>query len=377
MGALDGVVVADFSRVLAGPLATMHLADLGADVIKVERPGSGDDTRAWPPFLEDGTSTYYSAINRNKRSVALDLQSESDLKLGKRLADRADVVIENFRPGVMGNLGLDYETVSASNPGVVYCSITGFGSSGAGAELPGFDFLVQAMGGIMSLTGPEEGPPYRAGVAIVDVLAGLHALSAITAALYSRASTGGKGQHVEIALMQSLLAGLVNASSAQLLTGQDPVRAGNRHASVAPYETFEASDGSFIIATGNDRQFQRLCEVIGAPELAADDRFVTNGLRVGHIAELGEALAPYLRTRPRSEWIAELLAARVPAGQVNTISQAFQAATEIGLEPVVELADGFRTPRPPFRLSETPPEVVTKPPTLGEHSEEIRAWLQS
>ena len=352
----------------------MHLADMGAEVIKVERPDGGDDTRHWPPFLDDGMSTYYASINRNKKSVTLDLSNDDDLHLARTLANRADVVIENFRPGVMESFGLDAVSVHSQNPGAIYCTITGFGSTGEGATMPGFDFLVQGMGGLMSLTGPADGDPYRVGVAMVDVLAGNHALIGILAALNARHSNGGKGQVVEIALMQSLLAGMVNASSAALLTGESPKRAGNRHASVAPYEVFHASDGPFIIATGNDRQWVRICEVLEAPELLADPRFQTNRDRVAHLREMGDAIGAYLLKRTAADWTERLLAARVPAGPINTISEAFEDAERIGLDPVWDV-EGIKSPRAPITLSETPLTGRKKPPTLGEDSDSVRAWL--
>lgn len=374
-GALDGIIVADFSRVLAGPLCTMHLADMGATVIKVERPDGGDDTRHWPPYLEDGTSTYYASINRNKQSVTLDLSDEADLTMAKTLAQRADVMVENFRPGMLESFGLGYEAVRPSNPGLIYCSISGFGSTGEGADVPGFDFLVQGMGGLMSITGPADGEPYRVGVAMVDVLAGLHALAGILAALHARDANAGVGQKVEIALMSSLLAGMVNASTASLLAG-DPTRAGNRHASVAPYEVFHAADGPFILATGNDRQYRRVCEVIGAPEMADDPRFATNSDRVENIASCAEMINERLAGRGAREWIALFLDARVPAGPINTLSEAFADAERLGLEPVVEV-DGMRLPRAPFTFSATPVVVNNRPPALGEDSVKIRRWLQS
>ncbi len=373
-GPLAGIVVADFSRVLAGPLCTMHLADMGAEVIKVERPDGGDDTRHWPPFLDDGMSTYYASINRNKKSITLDMTDAEDLAIATRLAHRADVVIENFRPGVMASFGLDSTSLLEANPKAVYCTISGFGTEGAGAAMPGFDFLVQGMGGLMSLTGPADGDPYRVGVAMVDVLAGLHSLAGILAALHARHTNGGRGQVVDVSLMQSLLAGMVNASSASLLTGSSPTRAGNRHASVAPYEVFTASDGPFIIATGNDRQWQRICEVIQAPELAADERFATNRDRVANIRVMGELLAPYLLTRPAAEWTELLLAARVPAGPINTITEAFAAADELGLQPVWDV-EGIAGPRAPMTLSDTPLRGRKRPPALGEDSDQVRAWL--
>ncbi len=373
-GALEGILVADFSRVLAGPLCTMHLADLGATVVKVERPDGGDDTRHWPPFLDDGTSTYYAAINRNKRSVTMDLGEPSDRELARRLAVGADVLVENFRPGVMAGFGLDEGSVRAENPGLVYCTITGFGTSDPGAGMPGFDFLIQGMAGLMSLTGPEDGEPYRVGVAMADVLAGLHALVGILAALHARRDNGGSGQLVEIALMQSLLAGMVNASSAALLTGHNPARAGNRHASVAPYEVFHAADEPFIIATGNDRQFQRLCKVVGAEDLLDDPRFATNGDRVRHVQELASLLDASLRSRTAAEWIDRLLAARVPAGPINQLTEAFADAARLGLDPIWRV-QGMPSPRAPFVLSATPAEATMRPPRLGEQSEELRNWI--
>ncbi len=276
-GALDGIVVADFSRVLAGPYATMLLADLGATVVKVERPGSGDDTRAWgPPFASDGQSTYFQSVNRNKASIALDLAHEPDQAIAQALAARADILVENHRPGSLARFALDYDAVRARNPGIVYCSISGFGA-GAGRDLPGYDLLVQAMGGLMSITGTDE--PTKAGVAVVDVLTGLHAAVGVLAALHHRDATG-EGQLLEVTLLGSLQSSLVNQASAFVGAGVVPGFLGNAHPSIAPYEVFRASDRTMILAVGNDAQFGRLAEALGLPDLAADPRFEVNAARV-------------------------------------------------------------------------------------------------
>jgi crotonobetainyl-CoA:carnitine CoA-transferase CaiB-like acyl-CoA transferase len=373
---LKNLVVADFSRVLAGPLATMVLADLGADVIKVESPMTGDETRSWgPPWSEDGTSTYYLAVNRNKRSIVLDLKSEADASLALRLAEMADVVIENFRPGTMERFGLGYEDLAAVNPGVVFCSITGFGRQG-GADLPGYDLLAQALGGLMSITGAEDGPPTKVGVALVDVLAGLFAVSGILSALIERAASG-EGQRVDVSLMSSILAGLVNQASAHVVAGQTPGRIGNRHPSISPYETFTAMDGDLVIAVGNDQQFRRLVAALDLPELADDERFATNGARVDNAQALRQNIEPTLRMRARAEWTARLAASRIPCGPVNDIAEAFDLAERLGLDPVCR-GDGL-TPQVanPIKLSRTPPTYRRSPPALGADGDEVRAWLTS
>jgi crotonobetainyl-CoA:carnitine CoA-transferase CaiB-like acyl-CoA transferase len=366
---LEGVRVVDFSRVLAGPLTTMVLADLGADVTKVERPGSGDETRAWgPPYDEEGVATYFQSVNRGKRSVALDLRDGVARERALELIDDADVVIENFRPGVMDKLGLGCENLAARNPRLVYCSITGFGS-GAGAELPGYDLLIQALGGLMSITGEPDGEPQKVGVALVDVVAGLFATVGILAALRYRDRTG-TGQRVDVDLLSSLLAALTNQASAFTVAGVVAGRMGNAHPSIAPYELFATADREIVLAVGNDRQFRSLAEVVGAPALADDRRFATNESRVVHRAELKEALEERLTTRPRAEWVAALGDAGVPAGEVNDIAAAFALAERIGLEPIVEVprgdGAGVRLPRNPIRLSETPVRYRSAPPTLGE-----------
>jgi crotonobetainyl-CoA:carnitine CoA-transferase CaiB-like acyl-CoA transferase len=372
-GALDGLLVADFSRVLAGPLCTQTLGDLGADVVKVERPANGDDTRAWgPPFVEQG-STYYLGLNRNKRSIALDLADPGDLGLARRLAARADVVVESFRPGTIDRLGLGYDAVAADNPAVVYCSISAFGSGEEAARLPGYDLLLQAMSGLMSVTGEPDGRPLKVGAALIDMIAGLYATTGVLAALQARERTG-RGQRVEVSLMDSALAGLLNQASAHLLAGAVPGRLGNRHPSITPYETYRAADGEFAVAVGNDAIFARLCAAIGRPELSGDERFATNAARLERRDELGAILEGAFAAATAVEWVRRLSEAGVPAGPINDIAQAFAFAEALGLEPVWE-ADGVRGVRSPVRLSDTPASARRRPPALGEHDAELRAWL--
>jgi crotonobetainyl-CoA:carnitine CoA-transferase CaiB-like acyl-CoA transferase len=366
--ALGRLRILDFSRVLAGPLATMTLADLGAEVTKVERPGGGDDTRSWgPPHDAAGEATYFQAVNRNKRSLVLDLGEADDLAEARRLALESDVVVENFRPGVMAKLGLDHESLAAENPGLVYCSITGFGGSATGAELPGYDLLVQALGGLMSITGEPGGEPLKVGVALVDVIAGLYAAVGILAALEHRRESG-EGQLVEVDLLSALLAGLVNQSSAYTVAGVVPERMGNRHPSIAPYELLHCSEGELVLAVGNDRQFRELCEAVGEPALADDERFATNPARVANRDELKPQLERALAARPAAEWVELLSARRVPAGVVNDIAAAFEFAERIGLDPIVEVPreDGPPVPLPrnPIKLSKTPASYRLPPPRL-------------
>ena len=366
-GALDNLKVLDLSRVLAGPFATMMLADLGAEVTKVERPGSGDDTRGWgPPYDAGGEATYFLAANRNKRSVVLDLKDPADLAEVRRLALAADVVVENFRPGFLDGIGLGYDELRAANPRLVYCSISGFGR-GAGAELPGYDMLVQALGGLMSITGEPDAEPQKVGVALVDVLAGLFATIGILAALRHR-DASGTGQRVDIELLSSLLAALVNQASAFTAAGVVPVRMGNMHPSIAPYEVMAARDGHLVIAVGNDRQFAHLCEIAGAPGLASDERFATNPARVGNRDALRTELEALLAERDADEWAQLLTAARVPAGTINDLAGAFGLASGLGLEPTVTLHrdDGadVELVRNPIGLSETPPTYRLAPPRL-------------
>ncbi|QYC39992.1 Formyl-coenzyme A transferase [Nonomuraea coxensis DSM 45129] len=371
-GALDGLLVADFSRVLAGPYATMLLADLGAEVVKVERPGAGDDTREWgPPYGPGGEATYFLGVNRNKRSIALDLRA--DAEVARALAARADVLVENFRPGTMDRLGLGYDALRELNPGLVYCSITGFGS-GAGAELPGYDLIAQAVGGLMSVTGDPDGPGTKAGVALVDVITGLHAALGVMAALRHRERTG-EGQRVEVSLLSSLLSALTNHASAYAAAGVVPRAMGNRHPSIVPYEVFETADRPLVIAAGNDRQFQVLCRVLDRPDLAADPRYATNAGRVTARADLVDELNAALRGRPADAWFELLTAAGVPCGPINDLSAAFALAADLGLEPAVDL-DGVGQVANPIRLAETPPSYRRRPPALGADEAWVRALLE-
>lgn len=379
-GPLSGLLVADFSRVLAGPYATMLLADLGAEVIKVESP-RGDDTRGWQPPTSDGMATYYLGVNRNKRSVVLDFTDPDDATLARELARRADILVENFRPGSLARWGLDYESVRSTNPGLIYASISGFGSTEQGAGLPGYDLLVQAVSGLMSLTGDPDGPPYKAGVAVIDVIAGLHTVIGVLAALQHRQQTG-QGQQVEVDLLSSALSGLVNQASAYVAGGVTPFRMGNAHPSLFPYEPLPCADGELIIAVGNDSQFRRLVEVLGVPELADDPRFGRNADRVVHRTDLRPLLESALRAFSRDELFQRLTAVSVPCGPVNTVADGIAFAEQLGLEPVVETRTGkgstertVRGVRSPIRFSDTPPSYRLPPPGLGEHDDQIRAWL--
>jgi crotonobetainyl-CoA:carnitine CoA-transferase CaiB-like acyl-CoA transferase len=370
--ALDGVLVADFSRVLAGPLATMTLGDLGADVVKVESP-AGDETRTWsPPRTEDGAATYFLSVNRNKRSIALDLNQDDDRRLAVELARRADVMVDNFKPGALARLGLDPEMLRDRNPRLVHCSITGFGP-GAGASLPGYDPLVQALSGLMSITGPADGEPAKVGVALVDVIAGLGAAVAIVAALAARERTGA-GQRIEIDLLSSALAALVNQASGYLNAGTVPSRLGNVHPSIEPFATYAAADGPLMICVGNDRQFAALTAALGAPELATDPRFQTNPSRVANRAEMRAEIEQLLSSATVAEWAERLREAGVPAGPVNDLAAAFALAEALGLAPIDEL-DGVRTVSSPLGLRATPPTNRRRPPRLDEHGAEIREWL--
>ncbi len=358
-------MVADFSRVLAGPYATMLLGDMGATVVKVERPDGGDDTRAWGPPWSNGVSTYFQAVNRNKHAVAVDLQSADGRAFARELCRRADVVVENFRTGTMARLGLGHDDVLAANPGVVYCSVTGFGS-GAGADLPGYDVLVQAVGGLMSLTGSPDGEPMKAGVALVDVVTGLHALTGILAALRYREATG-HGQHVEVDLLSSLLSALVNQASAYLNAGAVPQRQGNAHPSITPYELLAAQDRPLVVAVGNDRQFAAFCDELGIGELAADPRFATNGARVAHRTVLAALLTDALSAAPAAQWSERLARRGVPAGPVNGVDEAFTLAEDLGLQPVVDVSDPTgsmtsRQVRNPVRFAATPVSYRAAPP---------------
>ena len=374
-GPLAGLLVADFSRILAGPYASMLLADMGAEVIKVESPG-GDDTRTWVPPMRADVSTYYLAINRNKRSVALDFKEPADLALACELAARADVVIENFRPGGLAKFGLDYDTVAAQNHGVVYASISGFGSTG-GAKLPGYDLIVQAISGLMSLTGDPHGEPYRAGISVFDVMSGMQATIGVLAALRHRATTG-EGQHVEVNLLATALSGMVNQASAYVAGGEVPFRMGNAHPSLFPYEPLPTADGDLIITAGNDGQFAKLCAALGLPELVDDPRFGRNEDRTANREELRPLLVERLRTKGRMEWFDELLAAGVACGPINTVDEGVAFAERVGLDPVVRVGQGedaVPSIRNPITFSATPARYDLPPPRIDEHGEQVRAWL--
>ena len=377
-GPLSGLLVADFSRILAGPYATMLLADLGAEVVKVEGPG-GDDTRTWQPPARDGVATYYLGANRNKRSVALDLRDAGDLELARELARRADVFVENFKPGGLERFGLDYDSVAAGNTGVIYASISGFGSAPGGRSLPGYDLIVQAISGFMSLTGEPDGEPYRAGVALFDIMAGLHATIGVLSALNHRHETG-QGQHIEVNLLASALSGLANQTSAFVAGGVVPFRMGNSHPSLYPYAPMMCADGELIITAGNDAQFRKLCAVLGAPELADDPRFARTEDRNHHRDELRPLLLERLRTRTKMEWFRDIIGAGVPCGPINTIDQGIAFAEEVGLDPVVTVGEGTAsvpTVRNPITFSATPPGYRLPPPNLDEHGDELRRWLSS
>ncbi|MCZ8294650.1 MAG: CaiB/BaiF CoA-transferase family protein [Hylemonella sp.] len=394
--ALPHLKVLDLSRVLAGPWCTQILADLGADVVKIERPGAGDDTRHWgPPFLKDeqGQDTehaaYYTCANRNKRSMTVDIAKPEGQALIRQLAQQSDVLVENFKVGGLAHYGLDYASLQQVNPKLIYCSVTGFGQDGPYAERAGYDLMVQAMSGMMSITGrPDEVPgggPQRVGVALTDIFTGVYAATAILAALEVRHRTG-EGQHIDMSLLDVGMAILANQAGGFLNTGRVPQRQGNSHPSLVPYQDMPTKDGAMLLAIGNDGQFTRFCEVAGRPELAQDPRYATNPQRVSHRAELVPQLEAITRTRSTTEWIAALEHKAVPCGPINDIGQAFadaqvQArglAIEQPRSPQAVAAEGVPTIRSvasPLRLSATPPVLHRAPPVLGEHTNEVLAEL--
>ncbi|MHA7598446.1 CaiB/BaiF CoA transferase family protein [Alicycliphilus sp. T452] len=387
-GALAGIKVLDLSRVLAGPWCTQMLADLGADVVKVERPAAGDDTRHWgPPFLQDGAgrdtreASYFTACNRNKRSITVDMAHPAGQALLRRMAQRADVVVENFKVGGLAQYGLDYDSLKALNPRLVYCSITGFGQTGPYAGRAGYDLMVQAACGLMSITGHADGEPgggpLKVGVAVIDVFTGLYASNAILAALNAR-NASGEGQHIDMALLDVGMAVLANQAAGFLATGQAPGRAGNIHPSLAPYQDFQTRDGDVLLAIGNDGQFARFCAAVGHDAWAQDERFATNTARVRHRAALLEQLAPLMRQRSTAEWIALLEDKAVPCGPINTIAQAFDDPQVRARGTRVDLprdaGDGIAsvaTVANPMRLSATPVAYRNAPPALGQHTDEV------
>lgn len=373
-GALDGLLVVDLTRVLAGPYATMLLADFGARVIKVEQPGRGDESRHWgPPFTADGESAYYLSVNRNKQSLTLDLKHEAGREILRTLVRRADIVVENFKVGTMEALGLGYPALAAFNPGLIYCAITGYGQTGPYRHRPGYDTVIQAQGGIMSVTGPPEGEPFKVGVAVVDITAGLYAATSILAALHHRERTG-EGQFVDIALFDVQLGWLANVASAYLVSGQSPGRHGNAHAAIVPYQPFPTADGRLMLAVGNDGQFAALCQVLGHAEWAEDSRFATNPARVEHRAHLLPMLEATFRTLPTHEWIELLLEAGVPCGPVNDIPAALadpQATARAMVQAVRGTGAELRTVGPVPKLSATPPTIRSAPPALGADSDSL------
>ena len=373
---LEGLLVADLSRVLAGPYCSMLLADMGATVIKVESAG-GDDTRTWVPPVKDGVATYYMSINRNKKSIVLDFGNPDDLALVKKLVSKADICLENFKVGGLKKFGLDYESVSVDNPSLVYLSISGFGTA-EGAWLPGYDLIVQAVSGLMSLTGEPDGPPFRAGISVFDVMAGLHGTIGVLAALNQRNHTG-KGQHVEVNLLSSAMSGLVNQTAAYTAAGVIPFRMGNAHPSLFPYEAMPTKDRDLIIAAGNDKQFHALCGVLGLDDVAKDPRFAINADRTKN----REELRPYLLEK-LAEWNSDdlfiaLNKVGVPCGPINTIGDGVELAEKLGLRPRVTVGEGDREVtlvRNPITFSDGDLDYRLPPPTLGEHSDEIRNWLE-
>lgn len=376
-GPLDGIVIADFSRVLAGPYCTMLLADMGATVIKVEGPG-GDDTRQWTPPERDGVSTYYLAINRNKHSIALDLSDPAELDIATNIIDQADVFVENFKPGSLAKFGLDPASVAKRWPRIVHASITGFGSAG-GADMPGYDLLAQAMSGMMSITGSQDGPPQRAGVAMFDVMTGMHAAIGILGALRER-EISGLGQQLEVNLLSSALSGLVNQSAGYAAAGNVPTRLGNDHPSVYPYGPFATADRDLIIACGNDNQFAKLVHHLGLPELADDERFRTNAQRNEHREELRTLLEEALSTATADEWFAEFRAAKLASAPILTIGEGVEFADEIGLNPIVEAgkaANRVPTIKHPIDFSRTPARYDKAPPAHGADRDAILTWLEN
>ncbi|MGQ9586360.1 MAG: CaiB/BaiF CoA transferase family protein [Anaerolineae bacterium] len=376
--ALSGLLVLDLSRVLAGPYCTMILGDLGAEVIKVEVPGQGDETRQWGPPWAGGESAYYLSANRNKKSITLNLKSERGRDIARELARRADILVENFRTGTMEGWGLGYESLQAINPGLVYCSITGYGPDGPYKDRPGYDFVIQAEGGIMSITGPEEGPPYKVGVAIVDITAALFACIAILAALQER-SRSGQGQRIDVSLLESQVAWLANVASNYLVSGERPKRYGNAHPNVVPYEAFETADGYVTLGIGNDRQYQTFCREAGCEYLAEDPRFATNPDRVQNRATLIPLLQEVFRRKTTEEWIRLFFEMGIPGGPINTVDQVFQHPQVQARGMVVEVphpaAGAVRLVRSPLNLSRTPTRVRSHPPLVGEHTGEVLSRL--
>ncbi len=375
---LAGIRVLDLSRVLAGPYCTMLLGDLGAEVIKVERPGAGDDTRAWGPPFAGGESAYYLCANRNKKSITVNLKSAAGQEIIRHLAQVSDVLVENFKVGELVELGLGYSHLKTLNPGLVYCSITGYGQTGPDSDLPGYDFIIQGRGGVMSITGEPTGEPMKVGVAVVDITTGLFAANAIQAALLARVRTG-QGQAIDISLLDTQVAWLANVASNYLVSGQRPGRFGNGHPTIVPYQSFRARDGFFCLAVGNDGQWQKLCRMLGHQELATDLRFATNPARVQHRNELVAVLQEIFLTQDIAFWLCELAAAGIPCGPVQAIDQVFADPQVLARDMVWTVphptAGEVRLTGSPLKLSETPVAYYTHPPLLGEHTDEVLTSL--
>ena len=372
---LDGVRVLDLSRVLAGPYCTMMLGDLGADIIKVEAPGLGDDTRQWgPPFTPGGESAYYLCVNRNKRSLTLNLKSEQGLQILKELICQCDILVENFRVDTLAKWGLDYDRLQELHPGLIYCTITGYGYTGPYRRLPGYDFIVQAQGGLMSITGPENGEPYKVGVAIADITAGLFACNAILAALFEH-QRNGKGQRIDIALLDSQVAWLANVASNYLVSGQAPARYGNAHPNIVPYQTFRARDGYFALAVGNDLQWRQFCEKVGHGEWSQDPRFMTNACRVENRAQLIPLLDDLFLQQDISHWLGLLEVIGVPCGPINAVDQVLQDPQVLARRMVVDVphsaAGSVKLVASPLNIPTAPTVIRRPPPRLGEHTSEI------
>jgi len=378
MQPLNGIRVLDLSRVLAGPYCTMVLGDLGADVIKVESP-EGDETRAWGPPFAEGESAYYLCVNRNERSIVVDFKTAEGRDILHGLIRQCDVLVENFRPGALARFSLDFETASALNPTLIYCSITGFGQSGPLRDAPGYDFIIQAMGGLMSVTGEPQGEPMKVGVAVADLFAGQNAVIAILAALQARTHTG-RGQHLDISLFDSQVGMLANVASNFLILGNLPKRYGNAHANIVPYQSFQTSDGWLVVAVGNDRQFAKLCEVIGQGQLATDGRFATNSARVMHREKLISILKPIFAAKTVNEWLS-LIGAAFPCGPIHNLEQVFSMPQVEAREMLVHLSHPTIKDLPlvgsPLKFSETPVEYKLPPPRLGEHTEEVLKELMN
>jgi crotonobetainyl-CoA:carnitine CoA-transferase CaiB-like acyl-CoA transferase len=371
---LSDITVLDFTRVLSGPYCTMLLADMGARVIKIEHPGRGDDTRAWGPPFVNGESSYFLSINRNKESLTLDLKSSSSRPIIDALLERADVLVENFRPGTMERLGLAYDTLRETHPRLVYCSVSGFGQTGPRRAEPGYDAVMQGEAGLMSITGAADGPPYRLGVAIADIVSGMFAAQGVAFALLARVRTG-RGQRVDIGMLDATAALLTYQAGIYFATGTTPGRMGNRHPTIVPYETFEASDGAFVVAVGNDEQWRRFCKIIEADALTGDDRFATNRARVMNYTELRPLLAERLRRRSRNDWVAALRADGVPCGSVRAVSEVLEDR-QLDARSMIQTVDhisagAVRVLGVPVKLSETPGSVRSAPPALGQHTNQI------